>query len=450
MPAYGFFTTTATAARRSGRASGLPPSSWSSSTNVAHFRIVTATPTPPRRSGESSAATAPRPVAVPARTECGRAGLSVRVALAPPSMRSNAPPTSSNPASRRSRSCAFGSPSSSPRSRSPARCPGAVGARSAAAAAKAEHDRDRRLLDARRIADGQAAGLRPSTEAGQDRARTPSPVAERQRRPGPRGPATARSSSAPAGSCSRPAARRLDLLGQRRQRRLDQQRLLGRPDGRPLRLRRHRRLVVQLPVHPGLRRRTRPTTCAHASMAAGRANAPRRARRLLPERLRTGRRASRSTTASPRVGARRQGRRPPSSTPSPAATASNTGDASPTATQVGVRLPGRGQVQGQGPRSTARAHDRRPVRRGDMGHGLQHDRRLVRRPVDLRHDEPGRLHGRHAADVGQLVRLLRPDVHVRPAVQRRDRPRSSATVQERHGVGDTVLCTPGPTAPNCN
>src|SRR6185295_15884926 len=45
LPAYGFLTTTATAARRSGFARGFPPSSWISSTNVTHFRIVTATPT---------------------------------------------------------------------------------------------------------------------------------------------------------------------------------------------------------------------------------------------------------------------------------------------------------------------------------------------------------------------------------------------------------------------
>ncbi len=67
------------------------------------------------------------------------------------------------------------------------------------------------------------------------------------------------------------------------------------------------------------------------------------------------------------------------------------------------------------------------------GIALQHDRRLIRWPVDLWHHEPGRIHRRHAAHLRELVRLLGADVHVRPEVQRGD-PNGLQFGHQRHGV----------------
>ena len=82
-----------------------------------------------------------------------------------------------------------------------------------------------------------------------------------------------------------------------------------------------------------------------------------------------------------------------------------------------VRLSGRRQVQGQGPRVLRGQHLRRPVRQQpDVGHDLQHDRRFVGRPVavELRRFGP-------RVELAELVRPPGSSEHVRAEVQRQHR-----------------------------
>ena len=62
-----------------------------------------------------------------------------------------------------------------------------------------------------------------------------------------------------------------------------------------------------------------------------------------------------------------------------------------------LRLPGGRQVQGQGPDLLCRRHHRgQPGRQRDLGHGLQHDRRLLRRPLARRLQRADRHEARSA------------------------------------------------------
>ena len=192
-----------------------------------------------------------------------------------------------------------------------------------------------------------------------------------------------------------------------------QRHVLDGPERRSLRLRRCRWLGDQLDVHPRLRRCTdlhlqrhdlrlldrEPARGTHELRQRRWLQRPGRRGRL---RVRTGRarRQGRDRDARSRCGHRRL--RPQDERRDHRDQA------------VGLRLSGRRQVQGQGPDVLHRDAGQRPERREHLGHGLQHDRRLVRRSVAGRHDEPG--HDRRRGRVAQLVRLRQLGRHVRAQV----------------------------------
>ena len=109
-------------------------------------------------------------------------------------------------------------------------------------------------------------------------------------------------------------------------------------------------------------------------------------------------------------------------------------------------IPAAGSIQGQGPDLLHRPDvQRHQQRQPDLGHRLQHDRRLVRRPV-ARRLHPGR---RRHADLAELVRLQRASATCtapsstrtpRPSSTGRTRPRatrSSTSPVDDRGLPDT-------------
>ena len=134
--------------------------------------------------------------------------------------------------------------------------------------------------------------------------------------------------------------------GKRRQRRLDQQRLLDRPDGRALRLRRHRGLVLQLPVH------ARTSTPNPATTATTRTRLL-AARTCSPSTLTSSRKDSgskrrcASTTASPASGSGSPAAAPPSSMPATGGYGLKPPPRRLHRDEVGVRVSGPGKYKGK-------------------------------------------------------------------------------------------------------